>query len=149
MPKLLQILVFYACSFSLVFAQYPGNVPSPAIWFQTTNSNYYLDSTYYWVDNGRDNLGLEMVNKGNKTYTLQRKLLRAFNFNPSLLFSGFNINGIQNEVSTSKFPFSQFTILGVFAPDSASYSTNEELFGFSGKDIMFAPEKRHSRVLIF
>ena len=134
MLKQVQILLLYACSFSLVFAQYPGNVPSPAIWFQTTNSNHYLDSTYYWVDNGGDNLGLKMVNNGNKTYTQQRKLMRGFNFNPSLLFRGFNINGFQNEVLTSKFPFSQFTILGVFAPDSASCSTNEELFGFKGKD---------------
>ncbi|MDR0799440.1 MAG: T9SS type A sorting domain-containing protein [Dysgonamonadaceae bacterium] len=122
------LLLFYA---GRIFAQSPGGIDSPVLWFQTSPVGADLNGAYRWQDVSGNALRLQnystLPSNGSE---FQHGDVRFINGHAALPFSPL--------LSPSKVAWlnqtalSQTTISGVFAP-SAHFFNETLLYGFNGR----------------
>lgn len=117
------------------FAQAPGGVKSPEMWFGTFPNSYNPQGYYYWKDLSGDsirNLVYDARGAGYGTeFTQSRSSFITLNFNPTLNLSS------QNTPKVALLRYSnlaQATILGVFMPRPSNISTDAMLYTIDGRE---------------
>lgn len=116
------------------FAQAPGGVKSPEVWFGTFQMTYNPQGSYFWKDLAGDsvrNLLYDTRGAGYGTeFTQSRSSFITLNFNPTLNLSA------QNTPKEALLRFSnlvQATILGVFMPRPTNIGTDAMLYTIDGR----------------
>lgn len=128
---LLLFLAFYF--FTGIFAQSPGGVASPELWFQTRPMGFNLNSYYHWVDYSGDSLRLNVYDSGGATFGEEytTTTIRSYNGHPAISLDKL-LDTKTRDVLLKRTNLSQATILGMFAP-STNFSSEMMLFGLNGR----------------
>lgn len=116
------------------FAQSPGGVNSPELWFRTFPSSYNPQGTYYWKDLSGDSYRNRLVDThgvlNGTEFTLSRNSFITLNFNPTLnLFT----QNTPKEVLLRYSNLAQATILGVFMPRPDNIGVDAMLYTIDGR----------------
>lgn len=148
MLPFLAVLVF--STIIPTFAQTPGGVSSPEIWFRTYPTGVQLLGTYHWIDLSGDSVTLVArdKNKLNLSFPYIQSFAdtHSFNFHPALKFSGLRS---LKETSLSYSALTQGTIIGVFAPLETTSFSDAFLYGVEGRSeegFLISKDKIHHTI---
>ena len=115
-----------------IFAQSPGGIDSPVLWFQTMPVDDNLKGDYFWQDFSSNALELTHYSLSVSDSVFSHKGVRFFNGHAALPFSPAITFQSPKEVLLTHTALSQATILGVFAP-SDNFSSETLLYGLNGR----------------
>lgn len=131
---LLSAVVLFGLA-SQSFAQAPGGVKSPEMWFGTFPNSYNPQGYYYWKDLSGDsirNLVYDARGAGYGTeFSQSRSSFITLNFNPTLNLSAQNTPKVALLRSSN---LAQATILGVFMPRPTNIGTDAMLYTIDGRE---------------
>lgn len=124
------LLLSTACVLSaiMLYAQSPGGIGSPELWFRTVPVGNSLHDNYRWLDCSGDSTLLLGLNRNTEArlYTQERNLIKFLNFNPALDLSK---GDLPKWSVLSRSSLTQSTVMGVFAP--YAYVSEEVMFGIA------------------
>ena len=126
------LLLLSLCTGSL-FAQSPGGVGSPELWFQARPTGTDLNGTYRWQDFSGDSLRLNVYSDQGAAFgdEFTNSSVRYYNGNPALSLNK-SLDTKTREVRLKRTNLSQATIVGVFAPN-ANFDKEMILYGLNGR----------------
>ncbi len=125
---------FISClSAGFLYAQSPGGVSSPELWFQTLPTGTNLNGNYHWVDYSGDSLRLNVYdNQGAENgQEYSTSTFRSYNGHPAISLEKL-LDTKTREAALKRTNLSQATIIGVFAPD-ANFTSETLLYGLNGR----------------
>lgn len=133
MRKRFTHLLFLVLCAGGLYAQSPGGVTSPELWFQTKPTGADLNGNYRWQDFSGDNLRLNVYDSRGAAYgdEFSNSAVRSYNGNPALNMNKL-LDSKSREVQLKRTNLSQATIVGVFAPN-ANFDKEMLLYGLFGR----------------
>lgn len=128
-----RLLLLAMCTGS-VYAQSPGGVTSPELWFRTAPQTADLQGRYRWQDFCGDSVTLRLYDSRGpqygSEYTLARTQIRTYNFNPAMDLSEASAS---KQFLINKTNLSQATIISVWGPDYGDFNQDMFLYVLNGR----------------
>jgi hypothetical protein len=132
--SIMKRFIFFLILFPFaVFAQSPGGVGSPELWFQTVGEGGLLNGNYRWQDFSGDSLRLNVYDSRGAAFGEEytSSSVRFYNGRPALELDKLS-DMSSREVLLKRTNLSQATITGAFAP-SAGFDANRLIYGLNGR----------------
>lgn len=127
-------MLFMALCTASLFAQSPGGVSSPEVWFKSVAQTKDLGGNYVWKDFSGDSVRLRLYDTrgplyGNE-YATTRSLIRTYNFNPAMDLSEVYAS---KQFLINKTNLSQSTIISVWGPNNGDFNQDMFLYALNGR----------------
>jgi hypothetical protein len=114
------------------YAQAPGGVGSPEVWFKTTPVGTDLQGSYRWQDYSGDNIKLRVSDPQGPgrgaEYTTARENIHTYNFNPAL-----DLTGVENKEILLKANLTQASVIGVWGFKADNLEEDGYLYNVNNK----------------
>ncbi|MDH6310946.1 hypothetical protein M2451_003810 [Dysgonomonas sp. PFB1-18] len=127
------LLFFLTICIGGIYAQSPGGIGSPELWFQTKSLSSNLNGEYRWVDYSGDSLRLNVYDTQGASAGEEYKTstFRSYNGHPAISLDKL-LDTKTREVMLKRTNLSQATIFGVFAPN-INFNSEMLLYGLNGR----------------